>query len=189
MPYGDLRTQVVQRYSSYEDFEKHRCTIEEREEYEPLVDQQIVVYAGVDYAKILEEAEKEADVIVWDGGNNDTPFYYPDLHIVLFDPHRAGHEMAYFPGETNMLMADIAIINKVDTASTANVDRVRSNIQKHAPKAKILLAESPVVVKIAGGRQCSRSNSGKTGAGCGGWTDFDSRRDVLWGRPHRSGKI
>jgi len=120
MPYGDLRTQVVQRFSSYEDFKKHQCTIEEREEYEPIVDQGMVVYAGVDYAKILEAAELEADVIVWDGGNNDTPFYFPDVHIVLFDPHRAGHELRYFPGETNMLMADIAIINKVDTAPDEN---------------------------------------------------------------------
>ena len=146
MPYGDLRTQVVQRFSSYEDFERNRCTIEEREEYEPLVDQGIVVYAGVDYSKILEDAEQEADLIVWDGGNNDTPFYRPDIHIVLFDPHRAGHELLYYPGETNMLMADIAIINKVNTASLAQVELVRKNIERHAPRAGIVLAESPVLV-------------------------------------------
>jgi len=146
MPYGDLRTQAVQRFSSYEDFEKNKCTIEEREEYEPLVDQGIVVYAGVDYGQILKNAEQEADLIVWDGGNNDTPFYIPDIHIVLFDPHRAGHELLYFPGETNMLMADIAIINKVNTASLAQVELVRKNIEKHAPKARIVLAESPVLV-------------------------------------------
>ena len=146
MPYGDLRAQVVQRFSSYDDFEKHQCTIEEREEYEPLVDQGIVVYAGVDYGQILEAAEREADIIVWDGGNNDTPFYYPNLHIVLFDPHREGHESLYYPGETNMLMADIAIINKVDTAPSANVERVRRNIAQHAPDAEIVLAESPVLV-------------------------------------------
>ncbi len=146
MPYGDLRAQVVQRFSSYDDFKRHRCTIEEREEYEPLVDQGIVVYAGVDYGKILEAAEKEADIIVWDGGNNDTPFYYPDLHIVLFDPHREGHESLYYPGETNMLMAHIAIINKVDTAPSANVERVRRNIRQYAPNAEIVLAESPVLV-------------------------------------------
>src|SRR5690606_31920541 len=116
MPYGDLRRQVVQRFASYEDMDAGHCTIEEREEYEPLIDRGIVVYAGVDYGKILEEAEREAEVIVWDGGNNDTPFYNPDLHIVLFDPHRSGHELLYYPGETNMLMADVAIINKVDTA-------------------------------------------------------------------------
>jgi predicted GTPase len=146
MPYGDLRAQVVQRFSSYKDLERNHCTIEEREEYEPLLDQGIVVYAGVDYGQILKEAEEEADVIVWDGGNNDTPFYRPDIHIVLFDPHRAGHELLYYPGETNMLMADIAIINKVDTASLAQVELVRKNIQQHAPKAAILLAESPVLV-------------------------------------------
>jgi len=146
MPYGDLQTQIVQRFSSYEDFEKHQCTIEEREEYEPLVDQGIVVYAGVDYAAILEAAEKEADVIVWDGGNNDTPFYFPDAHIVLFDPHRPGHELLYHPGETNMLMADIAVINKVDTASKKNVEIVRRNIRTHAPNAEIVTAESPVLV-------------------------------------------
>lgn len=146
MPYGDLRTQTVQRFSSYDDFEKNRCTIEEREEYEPLVDQGIVVYAGVDYEKILKEAEQEADIIVWDGGNNDTPFYRPDIHVVLFDPHRAGHELLYFPGETNMLMADIAIINKVNTASLAQVELVHKNIEQHAPNARIVLAESPVLV-------------------------------------------
>jgi len=147
MPYGDLRTQVLQRFSSYKDFEKHQCTIEEREEYEPLVDLGIVVYAGVDYGQILEAAEKESDVIVWDGGNNDTPFYVPDVHIVLFDPHRPGHELLYYPGETNMLMADIAIITKVDTAPSSNCEQVRKNIETHNPRAKILLAESPVLVK------------------------------------------
>jgi predicted GTPase len=146
MPYGDLRAQVVQRFSRYKDFEKHRCTIEEREEYEPIVDLGMVVYAGVDYGRILEAAENEADVIVWDGGNNDTPFYYPDVHIVLFDPHRPGHELLYYPGETNMRMADIAVINKVDTAPPENVDLVRKNILQHAPRARIVLAESPVLV-------------------------------------------
>ncbi len=146
MPYGDLRKQIVQRYSAYEDFEKNQCTIEEREEYEPLVEQDIVVYAGIDYGKILKEAEKEADVIIWDGGNNDTPFYKPDLHIVLFDPHRAGHELLYFPGETNMMMADIAIINKVDSAPMQKVWQVKNNIETYAGKAKIVLAESSVVV-------------------------------------------
>jgi predicted GTPase len=156
MPYGDLRTQIVQRFSTYDDFERNQCTIEEREEYEPLVDQGIVVYAGVDYGEILNEAEEEADVIVWDGGNNDTPFYRPDIHIVLFDPHRAGHELLYFPGETNMLMADIAIINKVDTASLAQVEQVRKNIKTHAPKARIVLADSPVLVTNPGQIQGKR---------------------------------
>ena len=147
MPYGDLKNQIIQRFSTYEDFEKHQCTIEEREEYEPLVEQGIVVYAGIDYGQILKAAEKEADVVIWDGGNNDTPFYKPDLHIVLFDPHRAGHELLYYPGETNMIMADIAIINKVDSAPAQKVWQVRKNIEKYAPAAKIVLAESSLVVK------------------------------------------
>ena len=146
MPYGDLSRQVVQRFSSYEDFESQQCTIEEREEYEPLVSQGIVVYAGIDYAKILKAAEEEADVIVWDGGKNDTPFYYPDVHIVVFDPHRAGHELLYYPGETNMLMADIAVINKVDSAEGQQIKIVRDNIEKYAPKAKIVLAESALLL-------------------------------------------
>ncbi|MGB5421579.1 MAG: cyclic 2,3-diphosphoglycerate synthase [Desulfobacterales bacterium] len=146
MPYGDLRLQEVQRFSSYADFDTHHCTIEEREEYEPLVDQDIVVYAGIDYGKILKAAETEADVIVWDGGNNDTPFYFPDVHIVLFDPHRAGHERLYYPGETNMLMADIAVINKVDTAPPEKVEQVRGNIGRYAAKATTVLAESSVLV-------------------------------------------
>lgn len=146
MPYGDLRKQEIQRFSTFKDFDKHQCTIEEREEYEPLVDLGIIVYAGIDYGKILKAAEKEADVIIWDGGNNDTPFYNPTVHIVLFDPHRAGHELRYYPGETNMLMADIAIINKVNTAKTRQVSRVRKNIMEHAPNAEIVLAESAVLV-------------------------------------------
>ncbi|HOV87914.1 MAG TPA: cyclic 2,3-diphosphoglycerate synthase [Syntrophobacteraceae bacterium] len=147
MPYGDLRLQAVQRFSSYEDFDRNHCTIEEREEYEPLVDRGIVVYAGVDYGRILEKAQEEADVLVWDGGNNDTPFYFPDLHIVLFDPHRPGHELRYYPGETNMLMADVAIINKVDTASEEGVRQVEENIRRHNPKARIVYAESPITVE------------------------------------------
>jgi predicted GTPase len=150
MPYGDLRHQVIQRFDSYRDFKTHQCTLEEREEYEPLVDQGIVVYAGVDYGRILKEAEKEADIIVWDGGNNDTPFYRPSVHIVLFDPHRAGHERLYYPGETNMLMADIAIINKVDTAAADQVKKVMENIQQYAPQADIVQAASPVIVTHPG---------------------------------------
>jgi predicted GTPase len=146
MPYGDLRKQVVQRFSSLADFDLAHCTIEEREEYEPLVESGIVVYAGVDYEQILRHAERDADIIVWDGGNNDTPFYHPDLHIVLFDPHRPGHELLYYPGETNLRMAHIAIINKVDTAPWVNVETVRKNIECFAPRAEIVLAESPVLV-------------------------------------------
>jgi predicted GTPase len=146
MPYGDLLAQEVQRFSTYEDFARHKCTIEEREEYEPIVDQGIVVYAGVDYGKILARAQEEADIIVWDGGNNDTPFYKPDVHIVLFDPHRSGHELLYYPGETNMRMAKIAIINKVDSAEPSQVEQVRANIEKYNPQAHIILASSPVIV-------------------------------------------
>jgi predicted GTPase len=145
MPYGDLTRQKVQRFSVYEDFEKHHCTIEEREEYEPYINDGIVVYAGIDYEKILRQAEKEADVIVWDGGNNDTPFFRPDIHIVVFDPHRAGHEISYHPGETNLLMADIAVINKVDSAEPENVEQVRKTIEKNNPGAKIVLADSELV--------------------------------------------
>jgi len=146
MPYGDLRKQIWQRFATYEDLDKHECTIEEREEYEPHIDNGIIVYAGVDYEKILREAEKEADVIVWDGGNNDLPFYKSDLHIVIADPHRAGNELTYYPGETNLRMADVVIINKVDTADPKDVEKVKKNIEKVNPKARVLEAASPVTV-------------------------------------------
>ncbi len=146
MPYGDLTQQIVQRFSSYADFEAYNCTIEEREEYEPVVAMGAVIYAGVDYEKILRQAEREADVIIWDGGNNDTPFYRPDLNIVVFDPHRAGHETLYHPGETNMRMADVAIINKVDSADPKNVEKVRRTITAHNPDAEIVLADSMILV-------------------------------------------
>ena len=121
MPYGDLRRQVVQRFASFADFSRYDITIEEREEYEPLVDQGIVVYGGVDYRQILSRAEQEAEIIVWDGGNNDTPFFHPDVYVVLFDALRPGHELLYYAGETNLRLADIAIINKVDTAFPDNI--------------------------------------------------------------------
>ncbi|MEM1552625.1 MAG: cyclic 2,3-diphosphoglycerate synthase [Candidatus Bathyarchaeia archaeon] len=145
MPYGDLRKQVCQRFASYEDLDRHECTIEEREEYEPHIDNGVVVYAGVDYERILREAEKEADIIVWDGGNNDIPFYKPDLHIVVADPHRAGHEVAYHPGEANLRMANVVIINKVDTADPKNVSLVKENIRRVNPDAIILEASSPII--------------------------------------------
>lgn len=147
MPYGDLTRQVVQRFASYDDFSKNNCTIEEREEYEPLVDLGMVVYAGVDYEKILRQAEAEADVVIWDGGNNDTPFYYPDIHMVVFDPLRAGHERQYYPGETNLLMADIAVINKVDSASKEQIEQVVQNIERFNPKADIVMAQSAVTAE------------------------------------------
>jgi predicted GTPase len=147
MPYGDLSKQIVQRFAVQEDFARHQCTIEEMEEYEPLVAQGIVVYAGVDYGKILKGAEAEADIVIWDGGNNDTPFFRPDIHIVLFDPLRPGHELLYYPGETNMRMADIAIINKINSAQQAAVQQVKENIKKYAPNASLVLAESKLLVK------------------------------------------
>ncbi|MFW6180217.1 MAG: cyclic 2,3-diphosphoglycerate synthase, partial [Spirochaetota bacterium] len=150
MPYGDLKRQAAQRFCSYRDFGRHRCTIEEREEYEPLVDMGVVVYAGVDYRRILRQAEEEAQVIVWDGGNNDLPFFVPDLHLVLFDPHRAGHELCYHPGETNMRMADVAVINKVDSAGLDRIEQVKRNIAVHAPRAAVVLAESRLLVSDPG---------------------------------------
>lgn len=138
MPYGDLAVQAVQRFATYEDLERHKCTIEEREEYEPHLSQGRVVYAGVDYEAILRQAEKEADVILWDGGNNDTSFYKSDLEIVIADPHRPGHELTYYPGEVNLRRAQIVVINKVDTASAENVEAVRQNIRAANPKATIL---------------------------------------------------
>jgi len=146
MPYGDLVAQAVQRFASYEDLDRHQCTIEEREEYEPHIDRGIVVYAGVDYERILRQAEQEADVIVWDGGNNDIPFYKPDLWIVVADPHRPGHETTYYPGEANLRAADVVVINKVDTADYANIQRVRDNIAAVNPKALVIEAASPIFV-------------------------------------------
>lgn len=147
MPYGDLSKQICQRFATYEDLDLHQCTIEEREEYEPHIDNGIVVYAGVDYEVILREAEKEADVIIWDGGNNDFPFYHTDLSIVLADPLRPGHEVLYHPGETNLKMADVIIINKIDSANPADINIVRQNIEKVNPTAQVIEAASPISVK------------------------------------------
>jgi predicted GTPase len=138
MPYGDLAAQAVQRFASVDDLELQRCTIEEREEYEPHIQQGTVVYAGVDYEAILRKAEKEADIILWDGGNNDTPFYKSDLEIVVADPHRAGHELSYFPGEVNLRRAGVVVINKVDTAVPADIEIVRHNVQMNNPRARII---------------------------------------------------
>ena len=146
MPYGDLRKQVAQRFETYDDLERHNCTIEEREEYEPHIDNGFVVYAGVDYEKILRQAEQEADVILWDGGNNDTPFYKPDLHVTLVDPHRPGHELSYYPGETNLVMADLILVNKVQTAEQENIRTVIANSQRVNPKAKIIQCASTISV-------------------------------------------
>lgn len=147
MPYGDLAKQRCQRFASYADMDEAECTIEEREEYEAYVDMGGVVYAGVDYAAILKQAEREADVIVWDGGNNDFPFYQPDLHITVADPLRAGHEVRYYPGEVNLRMADVVIINKVDSAKPSQVREVKANIASRNPGAVVIEAASPVSVE------------------------------------------
>ena len=146
MPYGDLVKQAVQRFADYSDLDKHECTIEEREEYEPHLDNGVIVYAGVDYERILRQAEQEVDIVLWDGGNNDFPFYKPDLAIVVADPHRPGHEVSYHPGETNIRMADVFVINKVDTASAENVIKVRENLYAANPRAQIIEAASPLFV-------------------------------------------
>jgi predicted GTPase len=146
MPYGDLAKQGVQRFETYEDLERHDCTIEEREEYEPHIDNGVIVYAGADYAAILAEAEKEADVIVWDGGNNDTPFYKPDLWITVTDPHRAGHELEYFPGTVNFERADIILISKIGYADEANIKVIEANAKRVNPDATVLRRNSPLHV-------------------------------------------
>ncbi len=138
MPYGDLAAQAAQRFATMEDLDAQQCTIEEREEYEPHIEKGTVVYAGVDYEQILRRAEREADVILWDGGNNDTPFYASDLEIVVADPHRPGHELAYFPGEVNLRRADVVVINKVNTAAPRDVETVKDNVRKHNPQARII---------------------------------------------------
>jgi len=146
MPYGDLAKQACQRFGSLKDLDKHKCTIEEREEYEPHIVNDIVVYAGVDYEMIIREAEKEADVILWDGGNNDMSFYKTDLQITVVDPHRPGHELSYYPGQTNLLLADVVVINKIDSADPEDVMIVRENVRAYNPKAVIIDAASPVSV-------------------------------------------
>ena len=147
MPYGDLSQEVCERFASYDDMKRYECTIEEREEYEPHIDIGNVVYAGVDYEKILREAEKEADVILWDGGNNDLPFYDPDLQIVVADPLRAGHELQYYPGEANLRMADVVVINKVDSATPGDLETVRKNIKSVRPEATVVEAASEIHVE------------------------------------------
>ena len=147
MPYGDLAAQATQRFEVLEDLEKHKCTIEEMEEYEPHINRGTVVYAGIDYEAIVRQAEQEADIILWDGGNNDLPFYKTDLLIVVADPHRVGHEETYYPGETNMRMADVVVINKIDSAEPENVEQLKQVIARINPKASIINAESPITVE------------------------------------------
>jgi predicted GTPase len=147
MPYGDLAAQKVQRFAAVEDLAKHKCTIEEMEEYEPHIAMGGVIYAGVDYEAILRQAELEADIVLWDGGNNDTPFYKPDLHIVVVDPHRPGHELSYYPGETNLHKADVIVINKIETAEPQSVAEVRANCRMINPDAIIIDGASPIQVE------------------------------------------
>lgn len=147
MPYGDLVAQKVQRFATYDDLDYHKCTIEEREEYEPHIDRGAIVYAGVDYEAILRQAEQEADVVIWDGGNNDFPFYKPDLMITVVDPHRPGHEIAYHPGEVNVRMADVVVINKEDTANFEDIEEVRENVRHVNSQAIFIDAASPLFVE------------------------------------------
>jgi predicted GTPase len=146
MPYGDLVAQKVQRFASIADLKKHKCTIEEMEEYEPHINTGTIIYAGVDYEAILREAEKEADVILWDGGNNDMSFYQTDLLITIVDPHRPGHETSYYPGETNLRLADVVLINKIDTADSFDVTELRESVREINPTAIIVDGASPVTV-------------------------------------------
>ncbi len=150
MPYGDLAAQACQRFAAYEDLDRHDCTIEEREEYEPHIDNGFVVYAGIDYQEILARAEEEAEVLLWDGGNNDTPFFQPDLHLTLVDPHRPGHELSYYPGLTHLLLADLLVINKVDTARPEDVERVEANCRRHNPRARVVRCRSRITVDDPG---------------------------------------
>jgi len=146
MPYGDLEKETVQRFASYEDLDRQKCTIEEREEYEPHLDNGAIVYAGVDYEKILKQAEQETQVIVWDGGNNDFSFIHPDLAITVLDPHRSGHELKYHPGETNFLLADVLIINKMDSARPEDIKALEENIKLYNPKAIVIRANSAITI-------------------------------------------
>jgi len=176
MPYGDLAAQAVQRFASVEDCDRHNCTIEEREEYEQHIKEGVVVFAGVDYARVLEAAEREADVILWDGGNNDWPFFRSDLEIVVLDPHRAGHELLYHPGETNFRRAQVLIVNKIDSAPVTGVEQVMANIMAVNPRATVVQARSNITVDkpelIAGKRVLVIEDGptlthGEMGYGCG----------------------
>ena len=199
MPYGDLAAQKVQRYADYADLDRYKCTIEEREEYEPHIDRGSIIYAGVDYEAIVREAEKEADVILWDGGNNDTPFYHPDLMITVVDPLRPGDEISYYPGETNVRMSDIVIINKIDTAYPEDIEEVRANVRRIKPDATIIDAASPVSVDDPGmirGKRVLVVEDGPTvthggmgfGAGYVAATKFGAG-EIIDARPYAIGSI
>jgi len=199
MPYGDLVRQRVQRFASREDFDRFHCTIEEREEYEPQIERGTVVYAGVDYEEILSQAQEEADILVWDGGNNDTPFFKPTVHIVLVDPHRPGHELRYYPGETNLRLADAVVINKVDTVDPRKLDRMRENIRRVNAKAVVIYAASPVSVEdpsLISGKQVLVIEDGPTvthgempyGAGVVAAQKFGAR-ELVDARPFAKGSL
>jgi len=161
MPYGDLRKQICQRFATLADLDQHDCTIEEREEYEPHIQAGNLVFAGIDYARILAAAEQEAEVILWDGGNNDMPFYRPDLFLCVADPHRPGHELRYHPGETNLRMANLVVLNKMDTADPADVETVRRNIAMANPGALIVECDSPLTIEDAGGAAAENAIRGQ----------------------------
>lgn len=199
MPYGDLAEQAVQRFASYDDLDKHNCTIEEREEYEPYIDSGLVVYAGVDYEAIVRKAEKEADVLVWDGGNNDMPFIEPDLEITVLDPLRAGHERSYYPGETNFLTADVLVINKYAEASAEQLNTVMANIRQCNPDAKIIKGDSQITVDDPAGVKGKRvlvvedgptlTHGGMTyGAGMVAADEFEAA-EIVDPRPYSVGSI
>lgn len=199
MPYGDLTKQIWQRYETYEDLDKYECTIEEREEYEPHIDRGNIVYAGVDYQEILKRAEEEADIIVWDGGNNDFSFYKADLNIVLADPHRAGHELSYYPGNISLRLADVVIINKVDTIGRKEVNQVRQNIRSVNKQATVMEAASPVFVedpKVIQGKRVLVIEDGPTlthgemeyGAGTIASEKFNPK-EIIDPRPYTVGSI
>ncbi len=199
MPYGNLEKQIVQRFSALSDFEKHDCTLEEMEEYEPYLDLGITVFAGVDYEKILREAEQEADIILWDGGNNDFSFYRPDLEIVVVDPHRPGDELTYFPGEVNLLRAEVIIINKMDSAQPEAVQQVRDNVTRYNPDAMLIEANSPLTVEqpgLIGGARVLVVEDGPTvthggmpyGAGTLAAKEFGAR-EIIDPRPWLQGSL
>ncbi|MFQ6677230.1 MAG: cyclic 2,3-diphosphoglycerate synthase [Fidelibacterota bacterium] len=199
MPYGDLTKQDVQRFASIDDLKKHNCTIEEMEEYEPHITQGTVVFAGADYEAIVREAEKEADIILWDGGNNDMPFYKPDLSIVVTDPHRPGHELTYYPGETNLLMADVVVINKIDTAGEAGIETVKTNIEIANPGAVVIEGDSPISVdapELISGKRVLVVEDGPTlthgemkiGAGTVAAEQFGAS-EMVDPRPYLTGKL
>jgi predicted GTPase len=187
MPYGDLVAQRVQRYATYADLDRYETTIEEREEYEPHLDAGRVLYAGVDYEAILRQAEAEADVVLWDGGNNDFPFYKPDLFVVVADPLRAGHEMHYHPGETNIRMADVVVVNKVDSATPEQIAEVRANVAAMNPRARVILARSALT--LVGRRDRRQARRGRRGRPDAHARRHDLRRRRRGGAAVRGGEL